>query len=110
MNKLTTHRIIFWTAIALAAFGIVINLLDPKVFIPLIIVAAVFLLYKFPPRRFNRHPKVKPSRSTAEKMKRKSSSVRKTGSSSPKRKQYPFQVIDGQKGKHDQDDDLPKYH
>lgn len=106
------HAIIFWTAITLAAVGLVVFLLDPgsrmRILIPLIIVGVVYVLYKFPPRRFNKRPKVKPSKRTAAKMAAKSSPVRK--SSPTKRKQYPFQVIDGQKGKSDPPDDVPKYH
>lgn len=112
MNKLVVHRIIFWTAIGLAALGILFNLQSPNIFIPLILVAVVFILYKFPPRWLTRKPAVKPSRKTMEKVKlsRKQNTARKSGVSSPKRKHYPFQVIDGQKGKHDSDDDVPKYH
>ncbi|CAM3310843.1 MULTISPECIES: potassium/proton antiporter family protein [Paenibacillus] len=107
------HAIIFWTAIGLAAVGVLGLLISPStrmmVLIPAIIVAIVYVLYKFPPRRFNKRPKVKPSKRTAAKLARKSQPARKT-SPSATRKQYPFQVIDGQKGKSDPSDDLPKYH
>lgn len=79
--------------------------------IPVILIAVVFLLYKFPPRRFAARsgrgtPKVKPSRKTQAKV----SGMRKSQSSPAKsRKQYPFQVIEGSKGKTD-DEQLPKYH
>ncbi|MFE0559890.1 hypothetical protein MKY48_11345 [Paenibacillus sp. FSL W8-0187] len=107
------HAIIFWTAITLAAIGLLVLLLDPgsrlNILIPLIIVAVVYVLYKFPPRRLNKRPKVKPSKRTAAKLAAKNSTVRKS-SPTAKRKQYPFQVIDGQKGKSDPSDDVPKYH
>ncbi|MBU5345370.1 hypothetical protein [Paenibacillus lautus] len=107
------HAIIFWTAITLAAIGLLVFLLDPgsrmNIMIPLIIVAVVYVLYKFPPRRFNKRPKVKPSKRTAAKLAAKHSTARKS-SPAAKRKQYPFQVIDGQKGKPDPSDDVPKYH
>lgn len=106
------HAIIFWTASTLAAVGLLVLLLEPgsrmSILIPLIIVGVVYLLYKFPPRRLSKRPKVKPSKRTAAKMAAKSAPVRK--SSPAKRKQYPFQVIDGQKGKSDPPDDVPKYH
>ncbi|MCM3256688.1 hypothetical protein M3664_02730 [Paenibacillus lautus] len=108
------HAIIFWTAITLAAIGLLVFLLDPgsrmRILIPLIIVAVVYVLYKFPPRRFNKRPKVKPSKRTAAKLAAgKNSTVRKSNPTA-KRKQYPFQVIDGHKGKSDPSDDVPKYH
>ncbi|MEK3730890.1 MULTISPECIES: hypothetical protein [Paenibacillus] len=106
------HAIIFWTAITLAALGIISMLFNPStrnyVLIPVIVVGVVYLLYKFPPRT-KRHPKVKPSKRTAAKLAAKNNGVRKSSPPS-KRKQYPFQVIEGQKGKSDPSDDLPKYH
>lgn len=111
MKRLRIQYIVFWIMIALAAYGIVSNLFSPTFFIPLIVVGIVFLLYKFPPNRsrVKKQPKVKPSKRTASKMAAKSNGVRKS-STSTKHKQYPFQVIDGQKGKNDPSDDLPKYH
>ena len=67
-----------------------------NIMIPLIIVAVVYVLYKFPPRRLNKRPKVKPSKRTAAKLAAKHSTARKSNPAA-KRKQYPFQVIDGQK-------------
>ncbi|MFC7681904.1 hypothetical protein [Paenibacillus sp. GCM10028914] len=112
MKRLSIQYIVFWMMIALAALWLVTNIFSPQVFIPLIIVGVVFLLYKFPPTRFskNRHPKVKPSKRTAAKMAARTVTNRKNSNPSSKRKQYPFQVIDGQKGKNDPPDDLPKYH
>ncbi|MGG3282534.1 hypothetical protein [Paenibacillus solani] len=107
------HAIIFWTAVSLGGFGLLALLLDPgsrmQLLIPLIIVAVVYVLYKFPPRRFNKRPKVKPSKRTAAKLAAKNQAVRKS-TPTTKRKQYPFQVIDGNKGKSDSSDDVPKYH
>lgn len=48
--------------------------------------------------------KVKPSQKTMAKV----AGVRKTQAAPGKRKTYPFQVIEGSKGKND--DQLPKYH
>ncbi|EFU41822.1 hypothetical protein PVOR_12910 [Paenibacillus vortex V453] len=62
------HAIIFWTASTLAAVGLLVLLLEPgsrmSILIPLIIVGVVYLLYKFPPRRLSKRPKVKPSKRT----------------------------------------------
>ncbi|MGV2687119.1 hypothetical protein GNF82_22970, partial [Clostridium perfringens] len=75
------HAIIFWTAITLAAIGLLVLLLDPgsrlNILIPLIIVAVVYVLFKFPPRRLNKRPKVKPSKRTAAKLAAKNSTARK---------------------------------
>lgn len=111
MKRLSIQFIVFWIMIALAALGIVLNLFTTEFLIPVIVVAVVFLLYKFPPSRYskNQRPKVKPSKKTAAKMAAKSN-TRKSSSASSKKKQYPFQVIEGQKGKNDPPDDTPKYH
>ncbi|WP_106768099.1 hypothetical protein [Paenibacillus faecalis] len=111
MKRLSIQLIVFWIMIALAAFGLVLNLFSPWVFIPLAVVGIVYLLYKFPPARFNKHrgPTIKPSKKTAAKLAGRKNATRR-GSPSSKRKNYPFQVIDGQKGKNDPPDDMPKYH
>ncbi|GIO30722.1 MULTISPECIES: hypothetical protein [Paenibacillus] len=103
------HAFIFWIAIALAVLGIVWDIIDrnaamlPRIFIPLGVVAIVFLLYKFPPARYRKRPKIKPSARTMEKV-----AAAKRSQSTGKRKHYPFQVIEGSKGKND--DQQPKYH
>ncbi|GAB6929848.1 hypothetical protein JCM10914A_38310 [Paenibacillus sp. JCM 10914] len=108
------HAIIFWTAISLAALGCIYAITNPvflrQLIIPLIIVGIVYLLYRFPPRRLSKRPKVKPSKRTAAKVATQNQPLRKN-SHQGKRKQYPFQVIEGQKGKSgDSSDDVPKYH
>lgn len=112
MKRLRIQMIAFWIIIALAALGILKGLFTAQYLIPLAVVGVVYLLYKFPPTRFgkNKRPKVKPSKRTAAKMAAKTGTPRKSSSPSPKRKQYPFQVIEGQKGKQDPSDDVPKYH
>lgn len=110
------HAIIFWTAVSLGGLGLLAYLIDPntrmQLLIPLIIVGIVYVLYKFPPRRFSKRPKVKPSKRTAAKLAGKNQTIRKSTptSKTSKRKQYPFQVIDGNKSKSDSSEDLPKYH
>ncbi|WP_138493051.1 hypothetical protein [Paenibacillus pinistramenti] len=106
------HSIIFWTVMVLAAAGLVNTLLSNWIsfVIPAALIILVFVLYKYPPKRFRRGPKIKPSARTAAKMaasqRRPSSASRSAGDG--KRKHYPFQVIDGQKGKND--GDVPKFH
>jgi hypothetical protein len=106
---MTKHAVIFWTVMVLAAAGLVDSLMRNwlSLLIPIVLIALVYILYKYPPGRVRKAPKIKPSAKTEAKM----AEARRRASSSPtgnKRKNYPFQVIDGQKGK--QDDDYPKFH
>ena len=109
------HALIFWSAVLLAVIGLVDGVMRyglsslTSLMVPLILCVVIFLLYKYPPRRFannsNRsRTKVKPSAKTMAKV----AGLRKSQASSGKRKSYPFQVIEGNKGKND--DNLPKYH
>ncbi|MFD2879406.1 hypothetical protein ACFTAO_31080 [Paenibacillus rhizoplanae] len=76
---------------------------------PLILLGLLYYAYKIAPGRMGGGPgrprtKVKPSAKTMSKV----AGIRKTTGSPGKRKSYPFQVIEGSKGKND--DQLPKYH
>lgn len=108
--------VVFWSAIVLAAFGLIWGfrlkgLASLSGFIiPAIMFLALFLLYKFPPGRYRKsgsrsNVKVKPSPKTMAKV----GGVRKSQPPAGKRKTYPFRVIEGSKGKND-DEQLPKYH
>lgn len=103
------QMLIFWGTMGLAAIGILESLRTPAgrlfVLIPFALFLVVFLLYKYPPRRYRRTPKIKPSQRTIAKA---AASKRRPSSSVPKRKDYPFHVIEGKKGK--SDDDTPRYH
>lgn len=107
MNR---DALIFWSAISLAGIGFMSGGLHSltRLIVPLVLCAVLFLLYKYPPRRFARggspKTKVKPSPRTMAKV----AGLRKNQSASGKRKSYPFQVIEGSKGKNDEQ--LPKYH
>jgi hypothetical protein len=109
------HALIFWISIALAVLGLVTEVMVRglgalSVFIlPLLLLALLYYAYKVVPGRSTGGPggsrtKVKPSAKTMSKV----AGIRKTGASPGKRKSYPFQVIEGSKGKND--DQLPKYH
>ncbi|WP_410514681.1 hypothetical protein PaeBR_10025 [Paenibacillus sp. BR2-3] len=109
------HALIFWSAVLLAVIGLVNGVMTSglrsltSLIIPLVLGVLLYLLYKYPPRRFAKNgsrsrTKVKPSQKTMAKV----AGLRKTHASSGKRKSYPFQVIEGSKGKND--DQLPKYH
>ncbi|MGO4527518.1 hypothetical protein AB4Z30_00445 [Paenibacillus sp. 2TAF8] len=112
MNK---QAIVFWVVVVLASFGIISFLTRASlssILIPLIVFGVVFLLYKYPPARWSRKaktPKIKPSAKTMAKVNAQHHANARKSSSSKKRKDYPFQVIQGQKGKNN-DEDIPKYH
>lgn len=120
-----------WIILALAAVGILQIIMNPSItwLIPIGIIAVVAILYFVLPKARRsggyrtpdgKRPKIKPSVRTQEKMARMSSS----GSSKPsaprggkapapsknskKKKNYPFQVIEGRKSK--DDEDVPKFH
>ncbi|MFM9279090.1 hypothetical protein [Paenibacillus jiagnxiensis] len=106
MNK---QAFVFWGFIALAIVGTAASIIRGDfmmlsvLLIPLIVFGVVLLLYKFPPRRAAKTPKIKPSAKTMA----KTAGGRKSAAAK-KRKEYPFYVIEGQKGKNN--DDVPKYH
>ncbi|WP_068785155.1 hypothetical protein [Paenibacillus phocaensis] len=103
--------IMFWVIVLLVAVYLIDGLFIShqiawgSIIVPVVVVGVVFLLYKFPPRKYRKsQPKIKPSARTMAKV----AAERKPARGESKRKAYPFQVIEGQKGKND--DDLPKYH
>ncbi|MEI0738383.1 hypothetical protein VQ056_19965 [Paenibacillus sp. JTLBN-2024] len=102
------HALIFWIAIGLAVLGIVNIVFSGgsglgNILVPLCVIGVVLLLYKFPPARYrkNRRSNLPPERW-------KKVAAAKRSQSNGKRKHYPFQVIEGSKGKND--DQQPKYH
>ena len=109
------HALIFWITVSLAAFGFVIGVLTApfvtlqRLILPLVLLAIIYYAYKRGPGKYARSRngskiKVKPSQKTMTKV----AGVRKSQTTSDKRKSYPFQVIEGNKGKND--DHHPKYH
>ncbi|MFC3745689.1 hypothetical protein [Paenibacillus sp. GCM10012306] len=110
------HALIFWSAILLAAFGVVNAIIDSnwralsELIIPVLLIAVIY--YFFKKRSYGGGTrgskiKVKPSQKTMAKV-AGATGARKSQASPGKRKSYPFQVIEGSKGKND--DHLPKYH
>ncbi|WP_019909641.1 hypothetical protein [Paenibacillus sp. HW567] len=109
------HALIFWITVSLAVLGLVTNFmmigfraLTPLI-IPLLLLGVVFYAYRansLGSARAAGRPrvKVKPSSKTMSKV----AAMRKPQSTPGKRKTYPFQVIEGSKGKNDEH--LPKYH
>ncbi|MCM3784129.1 hypothetical protein M3231_14190 [Neobacillus mesonae] len=106
------HAVAFWTIMVLTVIGLINSILDGEwtaLIFPLIIAGLLFWFYKRPPRAFGgKQPKIKPSKATMEKIAQNKTGY-KSGTTTKKRKTYPFHVIDGQK-KTKNDDDLPKYH
>lgn len=106
MNR---HALIFWLTLALGAYGIVNMVWNGgagvllSLLVPALIFSVIFLFYKFSPGRRGRAPKIKPSARTMA----KTANARQQQTSS-KRKTYPFHVIEGSKGKNEEEQ--PKYH
>lgn len=106
------QSIFTWAIIILAVLGLLNDVLNgfillQSLFIPVLVFVVVFLLFKFyQPGRMKQKTKVIPSRKTMDKV----AGIKKgpASSSSKKNKNYPFQVIEGKKGK--DDDKMPKYH
>ncbi|GAF08919.1 SA1362 family protein [Paenibacillus pini] len=105
----------FWIIIILALAGVLTDLLFSRgsllrnLMIPVLVFVVVLLLYRYLPNRFRKQGqrnkiKIKPSVRTMEKV----NAGKRTQTSTNKRKSYPFQVIEGSKGKND--DQQPKYH
>ncbi|QMV44232.1 hypothetical protein [Cohnella cholangitidis] len=101
------NRIQPWFAVVLVfmAIGLAARLSQGSIeswLIPVLLVAIVFLLYKFPPSRWKNVPTrgrspVRGSRPEA----------RRAGVKSDRRRTSPFTVIEGRKNK---DDEPPRYH
>ncbi|MFD0958691.1 hypothetical protein [Paenibacillus chungangensis] len=102
-SGLTAGAIIVFT---LLIIGIVTATGDNPmaILLPVVIIGAIFLLYKYPPSFMGRKQSgVRQARSYQHPHKQRSSSKERSRS-----KPVPFKVIDG--GKDDNEDDLPKYH
>lgn len=103
--------IMFWIIVLLVAFYIIDGLFIKhqiewsSIIVPVAVFGIVFLLYIYPPKKYRKaqQPKIKPSARTMAKV-----AAERKNPRTEKRKTYPFQVIEGNKGKND--DDLPKYH
>ncbi|UQZ32558.1 hypothetical protein C2I18_02695 [Paenibacillus sp. PK3_47] len=110
------HALIFWISVCLAVFGVVSGIMLYGFewlfweILPIALMFGLLLLgYKLIMKDRRRGPggsrtKVKPSQKTMSKV----AGVRKAQPAPGKRKTYPFQVIEGSKGKND--DQYPKYH
>ncbi|AIQ53843.1 hypothetical protein [Paenibacillus sp. FSL R7-0331] len=110
------HALVFWISVLLGAYGLFFGVVNYglswlfwELLPSFILVGLLYFAYRlimkdqaYGSRRSG--PKVKPSQKTMAKV----AGVRKTQAASGKRKTYPFQVIEGSKGKND--DQLPKYH
>ncbi|MFC4302665.1 hypothetical protein [Cohnella boryungensis] len=101
------RRIQPWFAVVLVfmAIGVATRLFQGSVdswLIPLVLVAIVFLLYKFPPDRWKNPQKRKASSSKGPRP-----DFRRASAKSERRRSSPFTVIEGRKSK---DDEPPRYH
>ncbi|MNO46737.1 hypothetical protein D3C76_370270 [compost metagenome] len=110
------HALIFWITVSLAVLGLVTQFMLvgfralTSLIIPLLLLGIVFYAYRSAKVGYGQgsgrsKTKVIPSQKTMAKV----AGLRKTQTAAPsKRKTYPFQVIEGSKGK--SDEQLPKYH
>ncbi|MCJ8011205.1 hypothetical protein MUG84_05520 [Paenibacillus sp. KQZ6P-2] len=105
------HALIFWITMVLAVLGVIDDVMFNhfarlvSLIVPILVFGVILGLYKYSASRYTKKPKVKvkPSARTMEKV-----AAAKRPQSAGKRKRYPFQVIEGSKGKND--DQQPKYH
>jgi hypothetical protein len=100
-------RIQPWFAVVLVfmAIGLVSRLYSgsaQSLIIPLVLVAIVYALYKFPPTRWRNPPKRGRSPDRGPRP-----DFRRSSAKTDKRRASPFTVIDGRKNK---DDEPPRYH
>lgn len=128
MRKSPVQLIVFGVAILLGVVGLYLEIFQmvtspatynwANLIVPLILIGVLFLILRSAsglPGRTQRGPKVKPSARTMAKMNGsqkgnyKTTSSRPSNSNQPKpKKNYPFQVIQGNKGK--DDEEAPKFH
>ncbi|WEK55584.1 MAG: hypothetical protein P0Y55_05915 [Candidatus Cohnella colombiensis] len=96
----------FVVVLALIAIGIGSYIYNGSrtLIIPIVLVAIVFLLYKFPP---NRWTKTRSNSYDAAAARSKRKSVSPLQAKPTKRRSSPFTVIEGNK---DKNDDPPRYH
>lgn len=108
------HGVIFFSVMALAIFQLIIFAASGawnELILPIILVGLMLWFYLKPPAGYanskKKYPKVKPSAATMAKLGQTKNGVKST--TTKKRKDYPFHVIEG--NKRDKDDpDVPKYH
>ncbi|MFC5403959.1 hypothetical protein [Cohnella soli] len=101
------NRIQIWFAVVLAlmAIGIATSLSKGSTqswLVPVVIIAIVFLLYKFPPNTWR--SKLRKPKQSARKAR---PDFRKTNAQSERRRNSTFTVIEGRK---DKNDEPPRYH
>lgn len=128
MRKSPVQLIVFGVAMLLGAVGLFLEIFQmvsspatynwANLIVPIILIVVLFLVLRstsgMSGRSYN-GPKVKPSARTMAKMNGSQKNSYKTTSSRPSsshsskpKKNYPFQVIQGNKGK--DDDEAPKFH
>ena len=108
------HGVIFFSVMALAIFQFIVLAVSgawSQLIFPIILAGLMFWFYLKPPAGYansrKKQPKVKPSAATMAKLGQSKNGAKST--TTKKRKDYPFHVIEGNKRDKD-DSDLPKYH
>ncbi|MDI4645340.1 hypothetical protein [Cohnella hashimotonis] len=104
-NRMPTWFVVF---LALVAIGIATSILNggQTLIVPVVLIAIVWLLYKFPPARWNRGGSARSDYQRAAAQSKKRQQARDT-TAKTRRSPSPFRVIEGSKGR---DDEPPTYH
>lgn len=109
MRRRIPTRVSPWFAALLVLFAVGVvtaAVVNPGEFVaPLVLVAFVFLLYKFPPSRWAQTFRHRPPHESP--FHRQRSPVRSALPNKKKRKVIPFRVIEGKKNREDRP---PRYH
>lgn len=105
------NRMPIWFAasLALIAIGIASSIMrgGSTLIVPVVIIAIVWLLYKFPPTRWSKGGSERSSYARAASQSKKRQQAKEAAAPKPRKSAAPFRVIEGNKGR---DDEPPTYH
>lgn len=109
MHKRNRMPIWFAVMLALIAIGIVSMIVNggQALIVPVVVIAIVWILYKFPPNRWTGGGSNRSSYQRAAAQSKKRQQAKEASASKPRRGPAPFRVIEGNKGR---DDEPPTYH
>ncbi|MFC3800134.1 hypothetical protein [Cohnella sp. GCM10012308] len=104
-NRMPTWFVAF---LVLVAIGIASSILNggQTLIVPVVLIAIIWLLYKFPPARWSRGGSARSDYQRAAAQSKKRQQTKETAAK-PRRSSSPFRVIEGNKGR---DDEPPTYH
>ncbi|MEK0314282.1 hypothetical protein [Cohnella sp. 56] len=99
----------FFILVVLIVIGIASTIVNGgrTLIVPVVLIAIVWLLYKFPPNRWAKGGSPGSSYSRAAAQSKKRQQAKEAASAKQRRSASPFRVIEGSKGR---DDEPPTYH